>query len=116
VTLPLADNKLAEKAGWDRPTAAAEVNYLAPLLAEIGLEIADIGFEPVDIDLLLGDLVDSEADPGDLPPPHMRPDDGPFWPSSHYYRAKLDNLVLDALVKHHKGIHPQYGEDCCSHW
>ena len=76
----LADNKLAEKAGWDRRTAASEVCHLAPLLAEIGLEISDIGFEPVEIDVLLGDLVDPEADPADEVPslaaePISRPSD-----------------------------------------
>src|SRR3954470_9511643 len=35
----LADNKIAENAGWDRPLLAAELNELAPLLAEAGLSI-----------------------------------------------------------------------------
>ena len=42
----LADNKLAEKAGWDRAILAVELNSLAPLLEEIGLEISLTGFEP----------------------------------------------------------------------
>ena len=42
----LADNKLAERAGWDRPALALELNALAPLLAEHGLEIQLTGFEP----------------------------------------------------------------------
>ncbi len=64
----LADNKLAENAGWDKPALAVELASLAPLLAEIGLDITDIGFEPVEIDVLMGDHVDSEADPADEPP------------------------------------------------
>jgi ParB-like chromosome segregation protein Spo0J len=64
----LADNKLAEKAGWDRPALAVELNTLAPLLAEAGLDIALTGFEAVEIDGLMGDLVDPETDPADEPP------------------------------------------------
>ena len=64
----LADNKLAEKAGWDRPALAIELNDLAPLLEESGLDISITGFEPVEIDSLLGDLLDPEADPADAPP------------------------------------------------
>ena len=65
----LADNKLAEKAGWDRAILAVELNSLAPLLEEIGLEISLTGFEPSEIDSLMGDLVDPEVDPADEPPP-----------------------------------------------
>lgn len=64
----LADNKLAEKAGWDRATLAVELNSLAPLLVEAGLDIGLTGFEPAEIDILMGDLVDPEADPADEPP------------------------------------------------
>ncbi|HZJ12917.1 MAG TPA: DNA methyltransferase, partial [Methyloceanibacter sp.] len=65
----LADNKLAEQAGWDRNVLAVELKTLSPLLADIGLEITDIGFEPFEIDVLLGDLVDDERDPADETPP-----------------------------------------------
>ena len=64
----LADNKLAEKAGWDKGTLALELSSLAPLLAEAGLDIELTGFEPAEIDSLLGDLVDPESDPADEPP------------------------------------------------
>jgi DNA modification methylase len=65
----LADNKLAEKAGWDRTTLAVELNNLTPLLEEAGLDISLTGFEPAEIDSLLGELVDPESDPADQPPP-----------------------------------------------
>ena len=65
----LADNKLAEKAGWDRNTLAIELNNLSPLLSEIGLDISITGFEPAEFEILLGDIVDPEADPADEPPP-----------------------------------------------
>ena len=64
----LADNKLAEKSGWDRNTLAVELDNLAPLLSEVGLDISITGFEPAEIDILLGDLSDPENDPADEPP------------------------------------------------
>ena len=57
----LADNKLAEKAGWDRATLAVELTSLTPLLVEAGLDISLTGFEAAEIDSLMGDLVDSLA-------------------------------------------------------
>jgi DNA modification methylase len=64
----LADNKLAEQSGYDRAGLAVELNQLAPLLAEAGLDIALTGFEPAEIDGLLGDLIDPERDPADEVP------------------------------------------------
>jgi DNA modification methylase len=61
----LADNKLVENAGWDRGALALELKELAPLLADVGLEIELTGFEPAEIDALMGDLVDREQDPAD---------------------------------------------------
>jgi DNA modification methylase len=61
----LADNKLVEKAGWRRGALALELKELAPLLADAGLDIELTGFEPAEIDALLGDLVDREQDPAD---------------------------------------------------
>jgi DNA modification methylase len=61
----LADNKLAEKAGWDRAALAVELTELAPLLEEAGLSLELTGFEPAEIDALMGDLIDPEQDPAD---------------------------------------------------
>jgi hypothetical protein len=65
----LADNKLTELAGWDRITLAVELRDLAPLLSEAGLDIEITGFQPAEIDALMGDLIDSEDDPADDPYP-----------------------------------------------
>lgn len=65
----LADNKIAENAGWDRPLLATELNDLAPLLAEAGLSIEITGFHSAEIDALMGELVDPEHDPADDAPP-----------------------------------------------
>jgi DNA modification methylase len=47
---------------------ASELSELRPLLAEAGLNIELTGFEPAEIDSLLGDLVDPELDPADEVP------------------------------------------------
>lgn len=65
----LADNKLAEKAGWDRASLAVELSELPALLDEIGLDISLTGFESAEVDGLLADFVDQEADPADEPTP-----------------------------------------------
>jgi ParB-like chromosome segregation protein Spo0J len=66
--LALADNKIAANAGWDRAILAAELGELAPLLPECELSIDITGFEPAEIDSLMGDLVDPEQDPADEAP------------------------------------------------
>lgn len=64
----LADNKLAEKAGWDQNLLCVELNSLAPLLSEAGLDISLTGFEPAEMDSLFRNLLDAERDPADEPP------------------------------------------------
>jgi DNA modification methylase len=66
--LVLADNKIAENAGWDRQILATELGELATLLPEIDLSLDITGFEPPEIDGLMGDLVDREDDPADEVP------------------------------------------------
>ena len=61
----LADNRVAEKAGWDRAGLATQLNLVAPLLAQEGLSVELTGFEPAEIEGLMGDLVDPEQDPID---------------------------------------------------
>jgi DNA modification methylase len=64
----LADNKVALNAGWDRELLARELGELADLLPECELNVEITGFEPAEIDGLLGDLVDPELDPADHSP------------------------------------------------
>lgn len=66
--LMLADNKIAANAGWDRGMPAQELGELSDLLPEIDLDIEITGFSAPEIDMLLGELIDPEADPVDLPP------------------------------------------------
>ena len=55
----LADNKLAEKAGWDPALLAAEFEDLALALPELGLDLSTTAFEPHEIDSILADLGES---------------------------------------------------------
>lgn len=66
--LALADNKIALNSGWDRELLAAELSQLGAALAADHLDIDITGFEPVEIDALMGDLIDPEADPADQAP------------------------------------------------
>lgn len=62
----LADNKLAEKAGWDRDILAIELQHLADL--DLDFDITATGFEMAEIDLLLSDAEADQADPADAVP------------------------------------------------
>ena len=66
--LALADNKIAQNAGWDGAVLAAELADLAVLLPEINLSLEITGFEAAEIDSLAGDLADREDDPTDEAP------------------------------------------------
>jgi hypothetical protein len=48
----IADNKLAEKAGWDREMLVVELGALI----ELDCELETIGFEPADIDILNSEI------------------------------------------------------------
>jgi DNA modification methylase len=62
----IADNRLAELAGWDRDILKIELQSLADMELDFELEI--IGFETAELDLLLdGDIGDGE-DPDDVLP------------------------------------------------
>lgn len=64
----LADNRLAEKAGWDRETLAIELQFLTEI--EVDFDVTVTGFEMGEVDLLLGagDKPDAKADPADAVP------------------------------------------------
>jgi DNA modification methylase len=54
--LAIADNKIAQNAGWDRERLAIEIPELADLLNAEGLDVAILGFEPAEIDHIQTDL------------------------------------------------------------
>jgi DNA modification methylase len=60
----IADNKLAECAGWDRDLLAIELQELAEIELDFDLEVT--GFETAELDLLIGGAAeDGETDPAD---------------------------------------------------
>ncbi|SHG22257.1 DNA modification methylase [Kaistia soli DSM 19436] len=71
----IADNRLAEKAGWDRELLGIEFQYLASL--DIDFDLSITGFELPEIDVLIGELSldgkDSKPDPGDEVPAIVGP-------------------------------------------
>jgi ParB-like chromosome segregation protein Spo0J len=68
----LADNKLAEKAGWDRELLTIEICELTELLPAEGLDVSLTGFDIPEIDLLLADMASSKREPEDVVPPLPR--------------------------------------------
>ncbi len=63
----LADNKLAENAGWDRELLALELQYLTEL--ELDFDVTITGFETAEVDLLIGEIeVRQTADQADEVP------------------------------------------------
>jgi DNA modification methylase len=63
--LAIADNRIAENAGWDRQRLAIEIPELAEVLKTEGLDVSILGFEPVEIDRLQTDFEHDAADPQD---------------------------------------------------
>jgi ParB-like nuclease domain len=68
----IADNKLAEQAGWDREILAIELGELIDLLPTEGFDVSLTGFEAPEIDLLLADMAPSRPEPEDILPPLPR--------------------------------------------
>ena len=61
----LADNKIAENAGWDRELLVQELGDLATLLEPLNWDLTLTGFEPAEIDALFADLGDTTPEPAD---------------------------------------------------
>lgn len=64
----IADNRLAENAGWDRELLGLELRYLSEL--DIDFDVTITGFDAPEIDVLIGELsLDGDADdPADTVP------------------------------------------------
>ena len=61
----IADNKIAEQAGWDRDLLSLELGVLIDLLPEEGIDVSLTGFEAAEIDLLLADMAPVSPEPED---------------------------------------------------
>lgn len=64
----IADNKIAEQAGWDREILAIELGELIELLPAEDLEVTLTGFAVPEIDLLLADMAASRSGSDDILP------------------------------------------------
>jgi len=64
----IADNRLAETAGWDRELLALELQYLSDL--NVDFDVSVVGFETAEIDVLIGELEsdDTGDDDDEIPP------------------------------------------------
>jgi DNA modification methylase len=67
--LALADNRIAENAGWDRELLAIELPALAEILVMEGLDVSITGFSPAEIDQLTVNLEKDPSDPDDAMDP-----------------------------------------------
>lgn len=68
----IADNRLAEKAGWDRELLAIELQGLI----DLDVDVASIGFEPAELDLVLDAARESAIDTRDAPEDQAPPPPG----------------------------------------
>jgi len=74
----IADNPLAEQAGWDRDILAIELQHLTTI--DLDFNVTITGFEMAEIDLLIGELSVPGTAPADADPRHEVPiidDSGP---------------------------------------
>jgi DNA modification methylase len=63
--LALADNRIAESAGWNRELLAVELPELAEILIVEGLDVSITGFSAVEMDQLALDFEPDASDPDD---------------------------------------------------
>lgn len=59
----IADNRLAEKAGWDKSVLAIELQHLMSIDADFDIDV--LGFEPAEIDLIIAPSNENIEDPDD---------------------------------------------------
>ena len=78
----IADNRIAEQAGWDRQLLSVELGELIDLLPIKGLDISLTGFEIPEIDLLITGRAKQRSAPEDVaprPPYHAVTRPGDLW-------------------------------------
>lgn len=78
----IADNKIAEEAGWNRELLAIELSELTDLLPVEGLDVSVTGFATPEVDLLLADMghANSAEESMLVPlPPHAVTQEGDLW-------------------------------------
>jgi hypothetical protein len=102
--LALADNKIAQNAGWDREPLARELPELAELLIVENLDISITGFAPVEIDQIATDFEDDPSDPADTVDPEWTNDaalsrPGDLWELGQHRLLCGDARHVDDLAR-----------------
>jgi hypothetical protein len=69
----IADNRIAEQAGWDRQMLSVELGELIDLLPAEGRDVTLTGFEIPEIDLLIVDRTKPRSAAEDVAPPTASP-------------------------------------------
>jgi DNA modification methylase len=97
----LADNKLAEKAGWDQEILAIELQALA----EIGIDLELTGFESAEVDMIIEEIQDRDDQPENAPPEYpsgpVVTQPGDLWMLGHHVLAcgdARDETTYDQLM------------------
>ena len=117
----LADNKLAENAGWDKSLLALEVNDLKTL----GLDLALTGFSDIELDALSMAPRQGLTDPDDVPDTPVKPVSGlgDVWLLGHHRLVcgdctdrKVVAKALNDVSPHLMVTDPPYGVDYDPAW
>lgn len=99
----LADNRLAEAAGWDRDLLALEVADLS----ELGIDLGGLGFEGLELDALLNpDAPDPKEEDTPAPPADPVSRHGDLWllgPHRLICGSSTDEAVVARVLN---GVHP----------
>jgi DNA modification methylase len=116
----LADNRLAERAGWDAELLGLEVADLR----SFGVDLASLGFEPVDLDVLLG-RQKARKDEDEAPEPPAVPVSalGDVWLLGRHRLACGDSTTPESVAAALGGARPHlmvtdppYGVDYDPKW
>ena len=111
--LLLADNRIAQSAGWDREQLASELTVLPELLIADNLDITLTGFEPAEIDALIADFEEDTADPADVINPAQLAGPAVSQPGDLWQLGKHRLLCDDARDRSH--LRPLDGTRACPH-
>ena len=93
----LADNKLAENAGWDNDLLKIELGGLD----DEGFDLSLIGFSQIDLNNLLNDPAEGLTDPDEVPdaPEHPVTREGDVWVLGNHRLMCGDSTSIDAVEK-----------------
>src|SRR5271166_4038950 len=97
----IADNRLAELAGWDRKLLALELQELS---VQSNFDVAITGFETAEIDILIGELSEEAPDEADVVPEvdRTRPaisQPGDLWRIGDHYLLCGDALDIQSYKR-----------------